>query len=456
MRAMAAATDNRNLGPEINPTGAMRTYGSERRTQKLATLAIIDQCLFTGTNFATAVIVGRWGGQAQLGAYTLAISIVMLAVAFQRSVFFTPYVVVSGRLDEHGRSWLRKYMLTRSMAICSASMAVLLLASRFTDHALLAIMGLAIPFACLRDFVRRVSLTDCRVREAILIDGAVAVVQCVTLALMAQQSLFVSAFAAIATSIIAWAVVAVTTLVSTWRRYVFTKPPSTGTGFSLLWPIGRWVGFSQVISTSQSYIMPWILAVWHSMELAGVYAACWTLVQVVSPVVEGLGNVLGPALARSASHAQWREFRSRVRVATTVYITAMLLLLLAVMLVGHLAMTALYGSGYSQYYILLLLLTLSTAITTAHLPISKALTQLGYAATISKISIKALGVILISSVICLKFFGESGAAYGLLIGSVYSTLAKSLVYRRAIRTVSKRGEDGRVHATLNNIESSTT
>src|SRR5262245_20727373 len=67
-------------------------------------LALIDQALVSGSRFATTLVVGRFCGPAELGEYSLAFSLHVLAGCVQEALLTTPYAVVSKRLRPRSRA----------------------------------------------------------------------------------------------------------------------------------------------------------------------------------------------------------------------------------------------------------------------------------------------------------------------------------------------------------------
>ncbi len=73
--------------------------------------SIFDQIIFGGTNFLTAVLVGRFAGASELGTYKLCFSILMLAMSLQRAVLISAYIIVRDRLDPHQTPSMRGTIL---------------------------------------------------------------------------------------------------------------------------------------------------------------------------------------------------------------------------------------------------------------------------------------------------------------------------------------------------------
>src|SRR6185503_4571137 len=60
-------------------------------------VSIGDQCLVSGTNFLTLVVMGRACGMYELGVYSLAFTAVVTLMALQESLLIAPYTVINTR-----------------------------------------------------------------------------------------------------------------------------------------------------------------------------------------------------------------------------------------------------------------------------------------------------------------------------------------------------------------------
>src|SRR5690348_3396610 len=57
-------------------------------------MALVDQVLVSGTRFFATILVGRYCGPHELGTYSLAFSVLVLAGCFQEAIVTTPYAVL--------------------------------------------------------------------------------------------------------------------------------------------------------------------------------------------------------------------------------------------------------------------------------------------------------------------------------------------------------------------------
>jgi len=67
---------------------------------RLGGAAVFDQAVVGGTNFLTAIFVGRFCGTAELGLFALVTTIWFFVLAFLESAITSPFTVFVHRLDE--------------------------------------------------------------------------------------------------------------------------------------------------------------------------------------------------------------------------------------------------------------------------------------------------------------------------------------------------------------------
>ena len=405
----------------------------------MSIVAVVDQCLFSGTNFLTSVALGRFVGPGELGQYALAFSIVVIVVGLQRAVLMSPYLIVRGRMDRDSVNSLRAAMLIASMTMAAIGSTVALLGGWYASQSSAMTAGIwwatavAFPAAMLRDFARRLELNHLRLFAATRIDLAVLVLQVSAIAwLHATGRLSAATMLAAASAI--WALVGMVAILTERRRYDFVRPQLRRAAENL-WPIGRWVSLTGLVVTAQSFLLPWVMAVAGSVRLAGIYAACWTLVQVVSPMIEGIGNLVGPKLAGTAEDRSWPAMYRLVTRTTAVFAVIMTSLMVGIVVLGRWALHGIYGEQYVSAFVVLLVLGLAATINNLGIPALKALVQLGHARWNFWISAIGFACTLVSAVGLLRWAGMAGAAWGLMIGNAVATGMRLWTFSRVDRTV---------------------
>ncbi len=69
---------------------------STRVSSGPAGLALLDQAVVSGVNFAFTMVLARFAGPVELAVYSLGFSIVLLALAAQETLITLPYTVYAG------------------------------------------------------------------------------------------------------------------------------------------------------------------------------------------------------------------------------------------------------------------------------------------------------------------------------------------------------------------------
>ena len=394
-------------------------------------MAIADQCLFSGVNFLTSVLIGRFAGSESLGRYALAMSIVTLLVGLQRAILMSPYVILRGEqtADQRRRTRGSLLMFCVTVGVVGGGVAGLVaLITRVAPDAgwgspvvgMMALpMMLAIPAGLLRDFSRRLSIVRFDVAAALAMDFAVTVLQLVALGgLVAYDRL--SAPAALAVAALVWIVVSAVALLCSRRTF---GRPAPREHWRQLWPIGRWVSLTSLVATLQTLSMPWIMAAMVDIRLAGIYAACWTLVQVVAPLIEGIGNLIGPRLAGSAQTRRWSELISVFRTNTLLFVAIMSTMMVTYAVVGRAALGFVYGDDYIRYFGVLMGLAAAATANNVGIPGLKALIQIGYERFNCFVSLIGYLIAVVAAVLLLPL-DPAGGAYGLLIGGAVATMVR--------------------------------
>ena len=401
---------------------------SLKRSLRPSILAVLDQCLFSGTNFLTAILIGRIAGEAELGIYALCFSLTMICIATQRALLISPFVVVSATLELSRFREMRATMLIASAALALTLALISMVSFAIVSPITAIAVVLILPAGLFRDFHRRLSIAQLQLVPAFRFDLAIAVCQISTLGYFAWFGML-SATSALFICASIWTMISVITFFLTREDYLFDRSRFRN-NLAMLWPIGRWVGLSQMVSTAQAFALPWVLAIAGSMKLAGLYAACWTIVQVTSPVIEGLGNLLSPALARSAREESLDALKHRALMATTVFFLLMISLVISISIFGRHVLTLFYGESYVDGYHVLVLLTLAATVLNIEVPATKALTQLGKANWNFVVASISLVTTISVAAVSLSLFGSNGAAWGLLIGAILSAAIRWFLFHR--------------------------
>ena len=75
------------------PARIWRVWAGWRSWVRKGTLAVLDQGLISGSNFLISILLARWMGAAQYGAYALAFSIFLLFLVSYQALVLEPMCV---------------------------------------------------------------------------------------------------------------------------------------------------------------------------------------------------------------------------------------------------------------------------------------------------------------------------------------------------------------------------
>lgn len=268
--------------------------------------ALIDQAAISATRFLIAVIVGKYGSDAELGLYSAGFGILVAIVTVQESLVTTPYTFFSSQLDQLKRNSFAGSALATVLAyLCTVTLlmgGVLTGLWVFGIHGdfltILLALVLITPTALLREFCRRWLFAHLRIRMATLLDilfSAVTLICMVVLVVLDQATAF---FALLITGLAS----AVVVLFAFQFRDQFSFQKSeVRNDVSKKFRFGKWAAGASLLSAGLMYFAHWFLIATQGEAAAGVYAACLTLVLLANPFLLGLSSLLAPLAARAVA-----------------------------------------------------------------------------------------------------------------------------------------------------------
>jgi len=249
---------------------------------------LVDQVLSSATNFGLALLAGRSLGPGGLGAISVAFSVYLLVLGFQRGLVTDPIVVASANMRTHGRKEAAASALAIVLigaplaALAMAGMASIIGGAIGRAFALFAVW--LVP-ALVQDFWRAILFRDQRGQAAAANDGVWAV--CMLLAAIGLWR-FHSDWSIVA----AWGVGA---LIAGLFGFVQTnirphRPANAWRTWSRSsWPLGRWLGLDVIalnVGTQGAFFL--LSAIVSTQGLGGLRATQ----AIFAPL-----SLIGPALA---------------------------------------------------------------------------------------------------------------------------------------------------------------
>ncbi|MEQ8846249.1 hypothetical protein [Botrimarina sp.] len=385
--------------------------------------AFADQAIVSLANFAAVVLVGRFGGQEQLGFFTLGVSLYLFALGLGRAVVWTTYTQRHAGLGPDQRRLAAGsatvHLIGFAAATCLAILACAGAASAAGLGAYAAALAGVGPFAAamlLREHVRRLGLARLQLREVLAFDTLVAVAQLAALGWLAWSGRMSApaaygAMAAASLLAVPWMAARRTGWGVDWRR--------VAPDWRASWATSKWLtgGGLAVLLGKQGYV--WLLPAVASVAELGTFGAAQVIVQVTNPILLGGQNYLGPAsakvLAEGGVGALWR-FTIRVSLAMAAAIAAYLV---GVGLLGLPVVQGVFGETANQVSTLLLVSIAAGALSEAMLiPIEFASINLGRARLMAMTAVVRLAINATVGFALVAAYGAVAIGVGLLAGSL--------------------------------------
>jgi len=447
-RSMVTTTVN-PLEPTADDPWMAPPFGSEsfRRIRRSPTgLALFDQAILSGTSLIMIVAVKRFAGLEALGLYSLAYSVLMVALCFQRSLTISPYTIFCRRVDELRRAGMRASarLQVTAFALIGAIISLLgwLIARQYVGEAYLAIfavMILALPAELFKDYFRSMSIADGNFRGAIKIDGLTSFLQLSFVAVLGYVGRLdgVSAILALACArvLVAASFFVVTISQHRWASINFLSDIEQS------WSIGSWLMLSQVTHATQSYALHWVVAITLGVSQSGIFSACWTVVQLISPFVQGLGNAFEPQIAHEYVKNGIAGVNRFVTKASTLVGLIAFIYWSVLAVFGSSILALLYGDDARSDAMLTLTLASAAAILAIGMVAGKGLAVLERPNLSFFSTLTGLVLSLLITIVLIVPLGTFGAAIGAVVGALSTTGIRWLLYRKVSRQKAVRANE---------------
>lgn len=342
---------------EVSSTGRL----APRLTWLLAwgtrgSLALTDQALFAGAQFALNIVLARWLVPAGYGAFAVAYSVYLLTSAVHSALLVEPMIVFgSGRYLEKRRSYLGivlrgHWLLTAPAGLILFGVGLLVgrLYSQSVGHALCA-LGLALPLTLLADLTRRAFYIQMRPGRAA---AGGAVYFCTLVALvwwLRAESVLTPAAAILAMGVAALltAGLQLVWLHSQWSRKS-GKMSAIGVA-SEHWGYGRWVLAAAVPSWTLLNLYYLVLPVWFGLKAAGALKAIMNLTMPATQSLIAFSVLMIPLFVRHLDGGGTRLVRQTVRRVTGICVAGAAVYLVVLWLFRVRIINLLYGGKYLEY-----------------------------------------------------------------------------------------------------------
>ena len=393
-----------------------------------------DQAVVSGTSFLALIMLGRWSGPDQLGAYAVAASVLALMLAAQESLITRPYTIqldrFPGAAAEHAFSSLVLSILLSVVTMCVLGTAALALSAVGAHQGLSEIawaLTATAPFVLMREFARRFAFAHLKIFHVLIVDGAVAAVNLGLLFWLSSTGRL-SAVTALWAVGVSCAIGSFGWLYTARNEFAFCFGQFR-TILKASWGLGKWLLSGQLALQVQGYVAYWLTLVIAGATVTGVYAACMSIVSFANPMLFGFFNILIPKSVR-ALRSEGRAGLRRQAVLDSLLLAALMgAFSLLVVLAGEDVMGFVYpGAEYQGHSQVLTVLALSALAGAIGAPASIALASAEHTRAVAGVMTftAVLNVALVWAL--MTYWGLLGAAYAVLIAEVVGSLGRWIAF----------------------------
>lgn len=402
-------------------------------------LSWFDQGLVSATSFLCLLLVARWTDAAALGAFAFGMSVLAVLLAAQEALVVRPYTIRLYRLDipvaqqTSQAFWLSASLGGASGASLLAAFAVSIWAGAplQIQHMLLA-LAFAGPCLLLREFARKQAYAHLHIHDALLVSAPACVLTVGVVMLLGWSGVLTAASAIVAIGL-ASAVSGLVWLVSNNA----VRGPRLAGAWRRSWELGKWFLAAQTALQAQAYSTTWVTFVLGGASLAGVYAACASIVGLANPLLYGFFNLLLPQSSR-AFHQDGSAALRRKTVRSALQLCAIMgVFCVALALCGEWLMRLLYPHEYQSQGRILVILALASWAGTVGAPASIALAAAERAGVVAVIVSATALLNLALIIVLLPSAGLLGAAVAMLVAELAGSAARWVVFLVLMKSTSR-------------------
>ena len=393
---------------------------------------VASQVVSSASNFTLGVVVGRFAGPSDLGAFGTAFVFWVIALVLYTALVTDPMVLLESDLGGGGGDGESIQRAARSALTVSLVLAavygivgaiVMAFASAGTGRAIIATAA-ALPILILQDFGRRASFATKRGHVAFASDVSFVVLQSGVLGVLAWCGV-VSA----TTTIIAWGVGAAAGLVvgQVGLATRLIAMPSTA-ALRAYWTSGRSLlsDFIVIIASRHLYLLA--VAALVSRRDFGGFQAAQSLMGPIAISLQAAGNLALPRATQAYRDGGWPSLRRVARRLTIVVGSAQWGYCLVIVALGPWLVQLLYGAKYNDFATVIRVVALGQAINCCSLGGITAIKVVGGVRRLWPARTRAALVSVPIALVVASRFGIEGATWGIVVIASVELVAKVGVY----------------------------
>jgi O-antigen/teichoic acid export membrane protein len=409
-------------------------------------LAILDQGVYSGSNFIFNILLARWLSTENYGAFSLAFAIYLFFTGFHNALILEPMSVFgTAKYSENIESYLAGQFTIHAIITGVLGIFILLvgyalfyfaLVDLFLSHAVIGV-GFFLPIMLLMWFARRAFYILGEPGRAFFLSAIYSV--CLL------GGAFYLHFMKIECAIVWFGIMglsSLTGLIILLRLDVinFSSDKNSKLVWGKLlaeqWTFGRWIVLAAFFYFAATQIQIFIAAGMLSLNAAGAFRALQNFILPMMQVLSAISTLALPSVAFAFGRQNYTDMRRKSFIVTSVLIVfSALYASFLFFFAGHLE-TLLYAGRYENYIGLIPILGIIPFITSMEIGFSLIVRSLRRPIyyTVLTLGMAVAGVV--SGLFLIPSFGVAGAVGSLIASATLSFTINIWFYRKWYSSVS--------------------
>jgi O-antigen/teichoic acid export membrane protein len=404
-------------------------------------LTLFDQGIVSIATYGTGVLVARATAEG-VGLYALVFTLWVLGSEVHNSLVSTPQMLKLPRLSDTQGKQFNGSLLIHQLGLSLVLTVLLLLASavlfglsgqfpgrhHFADYSLVTLMAaLTLAPLAFRNFARNHCLTIRDVPSALTLDIVVSLLQLGGVALLYFHGDLHQWWLAVL--IVGAANLASALLWLSMARSHFTFDASrVVSDFTQNWQTTRYFFASMLIWFAGMYLYPWLISSIAGSAAAGVWFACFALANLGNPLLMGVQNYMGPAIAHAHVERDAAAFRRYVMTSTVAFCLLVLPVCIVMATLAEFLLTTLNGPAYTGYGVVTATLVFTMLLQGVSFPTSRGLFSLNRAGVDTLANVGPVLVLATLGVFLIRRHGVQGAAVTLIVAQTIGSLTRLIAF----------------------------
>lgn len=319
-------------------------------------LALTDQALFAGAQFALNILLARWLAPAEYGAFAVAYAVYLLATSAHSALIVEPMIVFgSGRYFEKRRSYFGIALRGHWLLTVSGGLLLFLAGAtfaRFYSQSVaeaLCALGIVLPLTLLAELTRRAFYIEMQPGRA-AIGGTMYFTSVIVIVLLLHHEQILTPAAAIIGMGVAAALTAAMQLI--WLRVSWYHKSGGLFAKDIAlehWKYGRWVLAATFPSWTLLNIYYLVLPAWFGLKAAGELKAMMNLSNPARHILAAFGALVLPLMVRHRERGGLKLMRRTLCSTTAILVAGAACYLVFLWFLRVQIIELLYAGKYLEY-----------------------------------------------------------------------------------------------------------